>query len=224
MGIIDNLPALTAPAAGDEIPIERGTAACKIDYTALASAIIDKLVTDAVYNGLDKTDAGWALDARQGKALKDAVDAKVATADIANDLTTTAAGKVLDARQGKALADMINRSNVTSDIALSTEEGTFAQYSAYKSGSIVFIAFTFKPSVAKSAGQSYNFSLTYSSANAGLRPATRSYNGGAASNAVHHVAAVPDTATHAYIYVGAKEAIAANAAAFWITVPYICYA
>lgn len=48
MSIIDNLPTLTTPVAGDEIPIERGMAAYKIDYTALASAIIGELGGDPV--------------------------------------------------------------------------------------------------------------------------------------------------------------------------------
>lgn len=42
--IIDNLPALSgAPTTGDEIPIERSSAAYKIDYSALASAIRSKV-------------------------------------------------------------------------------------------------------------------------------------------------------------------------------------
>ena len=98
--IIDGLPALpTSPTTGDELPIERGTDTYKIDYNALASAIISKLGGDPVaiahggtgattsenalinlgafasanvYNGLDKTVSGFALDARQGKCLNDA--------------------------------------------------------------------------------------------------------------------------------------------------------
>lgn len=41
--IIDGLPTLATPATGDEIPIERGTTTYKIDYNALATAIISKL-------------------------------------------------------------------------------------------------------------------------------------------------------------------------------------
>lgn len=45
--IIDRLPALpSAPAPGDELPIERGTGAYKIDYNALASAIIAQTQRD----------------------------------------------------------------------------------------------------------------------------------------------------------------------------------
>lgn len=46
--IIDGLPVLASPASGDEIPIERGTTTYKIDYDALASAIIAKLGGDPV--------------------------------------------------------------------------------------------------------------------------------------------------------------------------------
>lgn len=41
--IIDGLPVMSSPQSGDEIPIERGTATYKIDYDALATAIISKL-------------------------------------------------------------------------------------------------------------------------------------------------------------------------------------
>ena len=69
--------------------------------------IAGKLNKSDVYNGLDYTEAGKALDARQGKALNDAVAGKVNTSDVANNVTTTKAGKVLDARQGKALHDAV---------------------------------------------------------------------------------------------------------------------
>lgn len=43
MIIIDNLPSMTSPATGDELAIERGNVTYKIDYDALATAIISKL-------------------------------------------------------------------------------------------------------------------------------------------------------------------------------------
>lgn len=43
MIIIDNLPSMTSPATGDELAIERGNVTYKIDYNALATAIISKL-------------------------------------------------------------------------------------------------------------------------------------------------------------------------------------
>lgn len=46
MAIIDDFPALSgSPTTGDELPIERGTATYKIDYDALATAIIAKIGT-----------------------------------------------------------------------------------------------------------------------------------------------------------------------------------
>lgn len=65
---------------------------------------VDAVHTDKIYNGLDQTNAGYVLDARQGKALNDTLSGKV-TGSIANNLTTTASGYVLDARQGKTLND-----------------------------------------------------------------------------------------------------------------------
>lgn len=40
MAIINDLPVMSTPASGDELPIERGTTVYKIDYNALAAAII----------------------------------------------------------------------------------------------------------------------------------------------------------------------------------------
>ena len=48
MSIIDDFPAMSSPETGDEIPIERGTTTYKIDYDALATAIIAKLGGDPV--------------------------------------------------------------------------------------------------------------------------------------------------------------------------------
>jgi len=45
MAIIDNLPAITTPASGDELPIERGTTVYKIDYNQLAAAILAQCAT-----------------------------------------------------------------------------------------------------------------------------------------------------------------------------------
>lgn len=46
--IIDQFPRLTSPQSGDELPIERGQTVYKIDYNALATAIINKLGGDPV--------------------------------------------------------------------------------------------------------------------------------------------------------------------------------
>ena len=40
MSIVNDMPSLTTPISGDELPIERGTALYKIDYTNLASTVL----------------------------------------------------------------------------------------------------------------------------------------------------------------------------------------
>ena len=71
--------------------------------TSLAEAIqaCENASQHIVANNLTTTEAGYALDARQGKILND----KFAEQDwkIANNLTTTEAGYALDARMGKEL-------------------------------------------------------------------------------------------------------------------------
>lgn len=70
--IIDRLlPLPSAPTSGDELAIERGVNAYKIDYDALAAAIIAQYTK----NNLTTTTPGYVLDARQGKTLNDAIAA-----------------------------------------------------------------------------------------------------------------------------------------------------
>ena len=106
------------------------------DGTAWTDGGLYKEIISTV-NNLVTTDAGYALDARQGKTLNDAIalkenaankktiindsdtefptskavktalDAKMGTVNVANNLTTTSEGSVLDARQGKVLNDAI---------------------------------------------------------------------------------------------------------------------
>lgn len=76
-------------------------------------ALSGKFDANMIYNGVDQTASGYALDARQGKALD---DKKLDTANVYNGLDKTAAGYALDARQGKALNDKINATQ--SDIAI----------------------------------------------------------------------------------------------------------
>lgn len=101
------------------------------------SAVSDALPKANVYNGLDKTASGFALDARQGKVLNEAIqgkqstltfdstptanstnpvtsggvktalNAKLDSANVYNALDKTASGFALDARQGKALNDSL---------------------------------------------------------------------------------------------------------------------
>ena len=79
-------------------------------------ALSTKLDKANVYNGLDKTVEGYALDARQGKALN---DAKFDKENVYNNVDQTATGYALDARQGKTLNDKINATQ--SDIAIIIE-------------------------------------------------------------------------------------------------------
>lgn len=67
-----------------------------------SAVITEKLDKANVYNNLDKTDSGFALDARQGKALN---DAKLNKTSVYNGLDKTDTGYALDATQGKALND-----------------------------------------------------------------------------------------------------------------------
>lgn len=74
----------------------------------LTSDDIGALNEDNVYNGLDQTNSGYALDARQGKALKETIDDKFDKANVYNALDKTVSGYALDARQGKVLADKLD--------------------------------------------------------------------------------------------------------------------
>lgn len=78
--IIDALTALpSTPTTGDELPIERGTTTYKIDYDALATAIINKLGTvlkpaDVVDN-LNNTATDKPGSANMLKTLNDKITA-----------------------------------------------------------------------------------------------------------------------------------------------------
>lgn len=132
---INQLPTIPqAPADADVMAIEVNGVTYKVNKQALASAILGQIgasdnVVDVdhggtgattapaaltnigalaaanVYNGLDKTASGFALDARQGKVLNDTLSGKLNTANVYNGLDKTASGFALDARQGKALND-----------------------------------------------------------------------------------------------------------------------
>lgn len=118
--IIDNLPAIPSTVTtGDELPIERGTTTYKIDYAALAAAILAKLGGDPVtieHGGHGQTTAAAGLAALGG----------VAIANIINNLTSTATNKPLSAAQGKVLNDnmaLIAKAYSTSKFC-SNAEGT----------------------------------------------------------------------------------------------------
>ena len=92
---IHELPAGT-PAAGMAFAGDTGTQMQKIDYDALADAILNKLTTKTFDIESESQTIIAALNAL-GDAAKQGV---------ANNLVTTGAGYVLDARQGKALSDL----------------------------------------------------------------------------------------------------------------------
>lgn len=73
-------------------------------FSDMAALVASKFDASNVVNNLTTTSSGYALDARQGKALD---DAKLNVANVVNNLTTTTAGNALDARQGKALNDTL---------------------------------------------------------------------------------------------------------------------
>lgn len=55
MAIINDLPVMSTPASGDELPIERGTTVYKIDYNALAAAIIAQQSLTGVKGNAEST-------------------------------------------------------------------------------------------------------------------------------------------------------------------------
>lgn len=97
---IHELPA-GSPASGLQFAGDTGTQTQKIDYDALADAILNKLTTKTFDIKSESQTIIAALNAL-GDASKQGV---------ANNLVTTAAGLVLDARQGKALDDKITSLN-----------------------------------------------------------------------------------------------------------------
>ena len=93
---IHELP-VGSPASGVQFAGDTGAQTPKIDYDALADAILNKLTTKTFDIKSESQTIIAALNAL-GDASKQ---------DVANNLVTTAAGLVLDARQGKALNDSI---------------------------------------------------------------------------------------------------------------------
>lgn len=52
-------------------------------YLASGERVVGQAIVYSVYNGLDKTESGYALDARQGKVLADDLADKVDKDDVA---------------------------------------------------------------------------------------------------------------------------------------------
>ena len=108
---LDNLPVNSSvtPSADFPVPAVGDTSKTILGkiikwFGDMSALVATKFNAANVYNGLDKTESGYALDARQGKALN---DTKLNVANVVNNLTTTDSGYALDARQGKILNDVI---------------------------------------------------------------------------------------------------------------------
>ncbi len=138
---IHELPAGT-PAAGMTFAGDTGTQTQKIDYDALADAILNKLTTKTFDI---KSEAQTIIAVLN--ALGDAAEQGVA-----NNLVTTDAGYVLDARQGKALSDLhatnanaiaaLNSSAVTSYNTYYCTDYPEISATAMRSGNIVTVYVT----------------------------------------------------------------------------------
>lgn len=126
---LDNLPVNSSvtPSADFPVPAVGDTSKTILGkiikwFGDMSALVATKFNAANVYNGLDKTESGYALDARQGKALN---DTKLNVANVVNNLTTTESGYALDARQGKALNDRYGRyatydlrNNMASDVSI----------------------------------------------------------------------------------------------------------
>ena len=104
----------------------------------LTSADVGALDEDNVYNGLDQTDSGYALDARQGKTLNDAIDNKLDKANVYNGLDKTVEGYALDARQGKVLVDKLAAKSKRE--TLTFDANGYGYTSLSRSNTILFLA------------------------------------------------------------------------------------
>lgn len=131
---IHELPA-GSPASGLQFAGDTGSQTQKIDYDALANAILSKLTTKTFDIKSESQTIIAALNAL-GDASKQGV---------ANDLVTTAAGLVLDARQGKALDDKIASLNSSLNVKVGavslsqTQSSGASQLMVRQSGHVVSI-------------------------------------------------------------------------------------
>ena len=82
---------------------------------------ISNIKTDS-YNGLDYTNEGKVLDARQGKILKDMIDTiNIQPTSLINDLTTGGNSNALTAEMGKTLEDTKLTATIATDAETQTE-------------------------------------------------------------------------------------------------------
>ena len=109
---LDNLPVNSSVTLSADFPVPAVGDTSKtilgkiIKWFGDMSALVaTKFNAANVVNNLTTTSSGYALDARQGKALN---DTKLNVENVVNNLTTAASGYALDARQGKILDDRIS--------------------------------------------------------------------------------------------------------------------
>ena len=89
-------------------------------FSDMAALVATKLNAANVVNNLTTTSFGYALDARQGKALN---DTKLNVANVVNNVTTSEEGYALDARVGKSMHDYM-RAHYDSSYELERPFGT----------------------------------------------------------------------------------------------------
>lgn len=140
---LDNLPVNSSvtPSADFPVPAVGDTSKTILGkiikwFGDMSALVATKFNAANVYNGLDKTESGYALDARQGKALN---ATKLNVANVVNNLTTTDSGYALDARQGKVLSDKTN----TMFMGITTLERCSIHISDTISSGLVHLDFTF---------------------------------------------------------------------------------
>lgn len=139
---IDQLPDLPHdPQTGDYLEVEDGNGPYKIDYVALADAIIAR----AAANNLTTTIAGKLLDARQGKALNDSKQDVLTfdstpTADSANPVTSGGIKTALDGKQGTLTFDATPTTGSTNPVTSGGIADAITQSTASTKSGIVTMA------------------------------------------------------------------------------------
>lgn len=78
-------------------------------------ASVTGITTATIADNLTTNEAGKALSAKQGVAIKALIDGKVATSAIVNDLTTGGIAVPLSAEQGKTLAGRVAENQADSE-------------------------------------------------------------------------------------------------------------
>ena len=99
---IHELPAVGAPSANDDVfALDTGSRTYKINYQALADAILNTYSGLYMYNANQSVQAAFA-------AVLTSINNRRRLDRVANNLTTTSEGYGLDARQGRALKNQFD--------------------------------------------------------------------------------------------------------------------